>query len=211
MKKERVNEKDGTCAFQRGECLWTPPHLGFAHPLPPGARETATQHLQGRGRQQAFTLIELLVVVLIIGILAAVALPQYQKAVEKSRISEARVVLDTMRKNYQLCVLEYGEPNVGDGCNYSQMILNHLTIDLPGELETDFDNCPTRASACFKTKDWVYDTDMHTVFYANRMINDTNVYDLEIDYNDGSITCYNEDTSTRDYCQMLCGGNECTL
>ena len=52
-----------------------------------------------------FTLIELLVVVLIIGILAVVAVPQYQKAVEKSRAAQAITLLKSVYQSalaYQL-------------------------------------------------------------------------------------------------------------
>ncbi len=73
---------------------------------------------------KAFTLIELLVVVLIIGILAAVALPQYQKAVEKSRGANALALLKSVGTAAQACYLA-----TGSFCE----TFDQLDIDLPAD------------------------------------------------------------------------------
>lgn len=72
--------------------------------------------------KKGFTLIELLVVVLIIGILSSVALPQYQKAVTKARVTEAKLALKSLVEATQLYILENGE---------APGSLSDLTITLP--------------------------------------------------------------------------------
>lgn len=81
--------------------------------------------------KRAFTLIELLVVVLIIGILAAIALPQYQLAVTKARASEALSQLGTIYsalERYRLTNGAYPERPAGD---IRQGLNDILDIEIP--------------------------------------------------------------------------------
>lgn len=81
--------------------------------------------------QRGFTLIELLVVVLIIGILASVAVPQYQLAVEKSRTAEAWSVLASLKTAMQVYGLANGDDWTAFRSSSDPWSLLDLSLDLP--------------------------------------------------------------------------------
>ncbi len=100
--------------------------------------------------KKGFTLIELLVVVLIIGILSAVALPQYTKAVEKSRATEALTLLGNLVNAEQIYKMSTGSytddmtlldlqlPGVSGTAKQSTTLAKNFQISIPVATTTTF-------------------------------------------------------------------------
>ena len=152
--------------------------------------------------KKGFTLIELLVVVLIIGILSAVALPQYEKAVEKARAAEGialtRAIMEAQQRYYL-------------ANNTYTTDLKDLDIEIPGS-----DGGPTgNALTTKKTKYFTcaaasLGTAPSIIAFCNR--NDTYGYYIYVNNGSPVLRCssWTWKESGEKVCKMLTGKTEGT-
>jgi len=85
-------------------------------------------------KQKAFTLMELLVVVIVVGVLAAVAVPKFSRVLETSRASEAESILNAVRTEQEArCVM--GKKYLGENRRNDVVALSNTQADPNYEYE----------------------------------------------------------------------------
>lgn len=135
--------------------------------------------------RKAFTLIELIIVVIIIGILASIAIPQFNKTMERSRIAEASAVLGALRG----AQLRYKLENTNYATDYTK-----LDIDTPNY---DGSGNPNGKFFTYNVANAAEGTTATTIATAQRKSSQYGQYILNIN-DQGKIYC--ADTVPTDAC-----------
>jgi len=92
------------------------------------------QEIQMNHGQKGFTLIELMIVVAIIGILAAVAIPQYQNYVASSQVSRVMGEVGSLRTAVENCLMQgVSDTNCDYGWSRSNLLLGQNLQGTSGE------------------------------------------------------------------------------
>jgi prepilin-type N-terminal cleavage/methylation domain-containing protein len=130
--------------------------------------------------RNGFTLIELLVVVIIIGILATAAMPQYFKVVEKARVAEAQSIFAAVKSAQSRALAKGGK-----------YVKNWDELDLAF---TDTKGCPCAGMNPCAQRIYTYMLDDDGTVYATRNPTPTpasayGMYTLIYDINTGGMTC----------------------
>lgn len=94
--------------------------------------------------KKGFTLLEILVVVLIIGILAAIALPQYRSVVNKAKFAQIDIIMDVFKKNALAYTNAHGWDSTEDGLFTGSEGVSD--IEMPGDCDSDEEWCHTEVA-----------------------------------------------------------------
>jgi len=148
--------------------------------------------------KKGFTLIELLVVVLIIGILSAIAVPQYNKTVAKARAAEGLSKINTLYQALEVYKLANDDyPSFGTQNPTQDQMNQALDIDMNLGTGYGYTYYPWAYVAITYSKSPV-------VFYITKGLSDT---PSEIMYQKGTAGCfaYPSYPGGINACKSLCG------